>query len=296
MIRKDFCMDNIDFVFVGKCSDFVASKKYLSIEKYKALCFTETDNIELSEQENSITKNTQDISSYCNEQTLLIASSLSKAKDSIFQALEQGSSILLLNYKDITFDDYAKLQSYNSKSIIAFCVPIFANSKSALIKRMIDMYGQKMPLDIYVNDVENHIFESDLSLLSLNLINKENVKDIEIEKVASGLKMITKDYTITLTHDTKRCSYIRGSVVAKSWKFEWEILGNLNSYHANGVKESYAHSKENTKEHIYKNAHLNCLGATQILYTSLDDFSIFMAIREKFNTMGNEKNIQFNID
>ncbi len=276
---------NIDFVFIGNRVDFIASQEYFDIEWFKALLFDDNDLSNASEQEIALNKNACDIKNYFDENTLVIASRLSCRKDTIFEALDKGSHLFLIDYRDITTNDYIKLQQYNSKSKIAFYVPIFANSKAILLKKMMGMYATTQSLNIFINDPVDNILASDLFLLSLNLINKENIQNVEIQESSNSIKIIMEQYNITFTHKQKEYKSINGETSDKTWLFDWSVYGDFNSYHKNGIKENYSNIKENSKINIYKNIHLNYIGATKILYTTLTDLSLFMQIKDKFNAI-----------
>ncbi len=285
-------MNNIDFVFVGKHADFTSVRKYLETKGvFKALHFVD-ENLPLLSQEDSVLLKSideicDDSSNYFNSNTLIIASSLYSSSYAIFYALDKASSLFLLDYKDISIDDTTKLKEYSKNTTIALNVPIFSHSKSILIKKMMGMYTTNKHITMSVNDVENDMFESELFLLSLNLVGKENIHNIEIKKSDHGISIITSEYNIDFNHIyNKEHSFINMNTKDKSWYFEWEILDSLNIYHANGVKENYSHSKENNAENVYRNVYLNCIGSTNILYTTIEDIELYTKIKEAFYGMG----------
>lgn len=292
-------VDNIDFIFIGKYADFTLTKKYLEINgQFKALHFIDENLQQLSQEDNILLKSLDEINNgnYFDSNTLVISSSLLSSKDTIFNALEKGSNLLLLDYKDISIDDCTKLEEYSKKCIISFHVPIFAHSKSILLKKMMGMYTRNKHITMSIHDIENPTFESELFLLALNLINKENIDKIEIQKLDNGIGIVTNEHNITFCHiNNKKHSFIHTKTNDKAWRFEWKIFGSLNIYHTNSVKEHYSHSQENTTENICKNMCLNCVGSTQILYTTVEELLIYCKIKEAFYNMHENTSISISL-
>lgn len=289
--------ENIKFIFIGQSDDFIFSKKYFDINsECVAIHITDEHSSRLSKDEWALHKNLDEIESNFDMNTLVVASSLYSAKDTIFAALEKSTALLLLNYSNISPNDYTTLQNYAVKSHIAFCVPLFASSKAILLKKMINTYTKTSSLNIAINDPCNEMFESDLFLLSLNLINKECIKEIEITKSSDNIiKIITENYSIKFITNKEKPSLITGKTHDSSWNFDWEIFGTLNSYHQNGIKESYSHTNENAIEYIYKNIKLNCLRATQIVYTTVLDFDLYHTIKKAFGECGDNSSIKISL-
>lgn len=291
-------MNSVNFIFIGKYADFVIAKKHLETKsRFKAIHLIDESLPSLEEEDSALLKTIDEIiSSNCfDKETLVVASSLYSNKDAIFCAIEKGSAILLLEYKDINIDDYSKLEEYSKKSIITFSVPMFAHSKSILLKKMIGVHTKDKHITMSINDIEYGIFESDLFLLSLNLINKENIDSLEIRKENDSVSIITSEHEIIFKNVHEKYSSINMITDDEVWQFEWNILGNLNIYHDNNVKENYAHANENSIEHVYKNIYLNCMGSTQIIYTAVSDILLYNKIKAAFNSMAENSSMSISL-
>ncbi len=285
---------NLTVLFMGRYSDLQSAMKNSTASmQYKSVYLA--DNKPLDNKNIKICSESEVILEDVSESTLLIASNLSSYRNVIYKALEKKCHLFLLSHQDITIKEYSILEEYSKNRGVAFYVPIFAYSKAILLKKMINLYTKDRILNITINDQDNAIFNSNIFLLILNIINAKSIKNIKIEQNGDKIKIKTDKYIIEFKNNSREQTIVKAITDDDIWKFTWNASDLLETSHKSGMKERYFYEEKSAVENIYKNIYSHCLGISPMLYTTIEDMLVYLKIKSAFFNMTDDNSINISI-